>query len=311
MPTYTLRLAGPGARGARVSGRLLREVLNVLADGAQRALRLRLEGRSTAPGAVPARLARAADFDVVALREGSTVIELDAPALGEAASELFAQREFFETLSPDQSSIGLLGESLRDALDGKADSDLYDDGVLATIEELEAVFGHSIDRIEMTNGSLSPRGAITVDRERLGTVRSLRQSTPPNQRVRVAGWLDAIRHSDRMFTLKMEAGTTLRGVAQDVAPEQLARLFGRRAIVSGAAVFRPSGKVLRLEADAIEPAGENAELWAAEPVPLREAIDVRRLHQPQGPRSGIAAIIGQWPGDESDEDVAEGLRRLS
>jgi hypothetical protein len=32
---------------------------------------------------------------------------------------------------------------------------------------------------------------------------------------------------------------------------------------------------------------------------------------PQGPRSGINAIFGRWPGDESDEEIMEALERLS
>lgn len=35
------------------------------------------------------------------------------------------------------------------------------------------------------------------------------------------------------------------------------------------------------------------------------------LHQPQGPDSGINAIIGKWPGDESDEEILALLEELS
>ena len=29
----------------------------------------------------------------------------------------------------------------------------------------------------------------------------------------------------------------------------------------------------------------------------------------QGPRSGVAAIIGKWPGGETDDEIAEALRK--
>ena len=32
---------------------------------------------------------------------------------------------------------------------------------------------------------------------------------------------------------------------------------------------------------------------------------------PQGPQSGLNAIIGKWPGDESDDEIAKALERLS
>ena len=40
-------------------------------------------------------------------------------------------------------------------------------------------------------------------------------------------------------------------------------------------------------------------------------LDRKALHQPQGPDSGINAIIGQWPGDESDEEIMALLEDLS
>ena len=34
------------------------------------------------------------------------------------------------------------------------------------------------------------------------------------------------------------------------------------------------------------------------------------LHQPQTPETGLGAIIGKWPGDETDEEIAEALQGL-
>jgi hypothetical protein len=76
------------------------------------------------------------------------------------------------------------------------------------------------------------------------------------------------------------------------------------------AVFRPSGRVLRLHADHIEPAGNDFSLWSVEPRPLWGAA-APPLRRPQGPRSGINAIIGRWPGDESEAEIAAALEELS
>jgi hypothetical protein len=45
--------------------------------------------------------------------------------------------------------------------------------------------------------------------------------------------------------------------------------------------------------------------------PLVGRIDLKALHVPQGPRSGINAIIGKWPGNESEEEVLAMLEELS
>ena len=62
-------------------------------------------------------------------------------------------------------------------------------------------------------------------------------------------------------------------------------------------------QVLRIEADNITLAtGSDLEIWSAEPVPLGATLDAKTLRKPQGPRSGISAIFGKWPGDETDEE---------
>jgi hypothetical protein len=93
--------------------------------------------------------------------------------------------------------------------------------------------------------------------------------------------------------------------------EWLGTLFGRQVVVSGQAVFRPSGAILRLEADAFDEADERATLWAKVPKPLFTTTGGVAKLVPQGPRSGIAAIIGKWPGDEDDDEIAKALEDIS
>ena len=80
---------------------------------------------------------------------------------------------------------------------------------------------------------------------------------------------------------------------------------------AGTAFFRPSGSLLRIEADSIEPAGLESAVWSRVPAPLFRGADGSSLRQPQGIRSGLNAIIGRWPGDETEEELAAALRELS
>ena len=61
---------------------------------------------------------------------------------------------------------------------------------------------------------------------------------------------------------------------------------------------------------------EVEEIRASDPLPssrrvLVRKLDRRSLYQPQGPDSGINAIIGRWPGDESEEEILALLEDLS
>jgi hypothetical protein len=104
----------------------------------------------------------------------------------------------------------------------------------------------------------------------------------------------------------------LRGVADNIKPEQMASHFGKQVVLSGTAVYRPSGALLRIEADHLGAASDvDLDLWSSEPKPLETEMDVHSLRRPQGPRSGINAIFGQWPGDETEEQLLADLEEIS
>lgn len=282
--------------------------MDVLIDGAQGALRLRLEGRSRSRGAAPKWLRDAARFEVLGFQEGSTVVALEAPSIREAQPGLFAQGHLFQEFDPDLSSLQLFEESLGEALSGHSDSDLFDQPLLGVILTANRILRSGVEKIELREPGAA---GVCLDSDHLQRVEHLIRQTPPDQRIRLAGRLDTIRHSDRMFTLILDDGQSIRGLAESVDPAQLAALFGQRAVVSGKAVFRPSGSVLRVEIDLLEPAGAGSAGWSQMPRPALGRLDPRPRPAPQGPRSGVNKIFGRWPGEESEEEVSRALEALS
>jgi len=299
---HDIRLEGPAIRAERISGPLLHDLLHLIVEGSQKALRFRLEGRSTARGTPPAWLKSASSFDVLQEKDGKTV-HLDVPSLLETMPERFKQLELFADLDPTKSALDFFEDGLEDALNGEAESDRYDEGLVDTFSAFADLLEEGVERLEIVNGRTLP-----VALEGLNRIAQLRRQTPPPQAVRVAGKIDAIRHSDKMFTLVLEGAQTLRGIAEAVDAEKLASMWGKFAVVAGRAVFRPSGTVLRIEAETMAEAGrKEAALWSAVPRPAMAPLDPRSIRVPQGPRSGINAIWGQWPGEESDEQFEAAL----
>ena len=305
---YIVRLVGEQARGARIAGSVLGEITDVLVDATRGALRQRVEGRSTAPGTVPAWLEAAAEFDVIGLEAGSTVLVIEAKRLMDVAPALFSQEALFEPVDSSETAFDLMEQTFALAAAGRSDSDLFDQALLSIFRRFERILSSGFTSIEVTNGDHPP---VVIDSDSIAAVDRLIHSTPPPQRARVSGTLETIRHSDRMFTLLLESGKSVKGIANELAAKQLAEQFGQSVVVAGTAVFRASGALLRIEADSIEPAGSDAAVWARVPTPLFRIMDTVSLREPQGPRSGVNAVIGQWPGDESDEEIATALRELS
>jgi len=215
----------------------------------------------------------------------------------------FGQAELFEDLDPTKSPLELFEDALEDALEGKADSDAFDHTLLETCANFRTVLGAGVESIEIKNGRL-----VRVDVESLQqVVRLSRQSFAP-RKVRLAGRLDIIRYSDCRFTLVLEDGAKVAGTARELGAEALRAGFGKDVVVSGTADFRPSGRMLRIDAEGVEPAtASELKIFSALPRPLQAAA----LAERPAKKGGLEALLGKWPGDESAEQLLEQLAQLS
>lgn len=309
MKRYSIRLKGPGVGDARVSGAVMRDVLDFLIEGTRRSVRLLIDGRSATRGSAPSWLEPASAIYVLGLSKGSAVIEIEAPSLTEAAPERFSQLSAF--IDYKRPGLDYLEETLRDAMEGKEDSEKFDEPLLAHLEHLSGVFRGDVELLQIHRHQERGSKTLEIEPGALQTIRRLRRKIPRSRRVRIAGKLDQIRHSDLMFTLVLESGQKIRGVAEGVPVDELKEHFGQIVVLSGSAVFRPSGGLLRVEADNLDEAKGDVSIWSVEPRPLETDLNARTLRRPQGAKSGINAIIGHWPGNESDEIIESHLRELS
>lgn len=316
MAERTVRLEGPAARGPVVSAGVLRDLLEAVITGSQGAVRLRTQGRSTARGRVPEWIAAATEFDVE-VKEGSTVLELSCPTLFEASPDQFAQEDLFPELDSSRTSLDYLFDTIEAVTgDQGADerSELYDRPLLRKLGgALEPVFDSGIETISFS-GMPRRKAPLLVREGAVSAFRELEERIPPPQRIRLVGKLDLIRHSDRTFTISPEQGREkVKGTIRRALLERLKDLWGQTVLVSGMAQFTARGAIQLIEADDLRAASEDeAHLWGEVPEPL-DSGDLRPMavREPQGPRSGLNAVIGAWPGEEDDEEVAEALKNLS
>lgn len=82
MSTLTVRLSGPAVCAVRVPAALLRDIGDAAVDAVQQSLRIRVDGRSQAVGAVPWWLEHVSAFDVGS-RAGSTLLVPEAITVSE------------------------------------------------------------------------------------------------------------------------------------------------------------------------------------------------------------------------------------
>lgn len=311
MPKYTLKLLGPESSIVPLSGSLVAGLFEALDRGARGAVRLRLEGRSSAHGTQPSWLPRASFFKLEGLTPDHSGFELAAPALSAAIPKNSPQYDFIGDEDADKTSLTLFSEGLRDAIAGREDSDTFDASLLKAFRQLDDVFGQGVVSLELRNSN--PAAVpLEVSLGDLSILDTLKPVTPAPQQVRIAGKVDAIRHSDRALGLILATGVLVRGIVEGAAVADLPGFFGKDAVVSGSAIFRPSGALLRVEVTRLDPATDaDRALFGSLPRPHGAPLNLRDIRQTQGPRSGVAAMIGGWPKPVDAVAIEGALKRLT
>lgn len=292
-------------------GRLLVEVPHAV----RAAISMSLRNRSSVGGRRPAWLERAADIRFVDHQgNGDSVLYFEAPTLGEAAEEIYKQPALFPEMRPDPSDTGfdLFGDVIKDVCDQNSDSERFDPSLLKRITNFRKVFERSpFSEIDFTSRRYSEKSPAKVNPHVVASAKKLLGRTPAPQRVRLVGTLDGLEASTQRFSVLLDTGEKVTGVFPDDKSDTMQGLWRDRVLVLGTAIYRASGRLLRIDAEDVRSGSREPAIFSRLPTPPHERIEVARLHREQGPRSGLAAIMGRWPGDETDEDIDAALKQLS
>lgn len=279
-------------------------------------LRMAFEGASVSRGHRPAWLKKASDVRFVgyASKGDSTLLCLSAPSLGEAAEELYKQQVFWDTRpSPEETAVDVLTRVVQEVGSGNAESDWFDRALLRKFAELEGLFSDQLRavRLPCPKSKTLDKLKATVDAQIVKAAQDLSNTIPDSRQVRVVGKLDMIRHSTRTFGLGMEDGAEVHGVVESYElMDALREYFSQKVLVLGRAIYRPSGRLLRIDATAVEAGeGQPAIFEKVPPPKSRQPVPVREKPVLTGKR-GVPAFFGIWPGDETDADFEAMLREV-
>jgi hypothetical protein len=264
-----------------------------------------MEGASVAHGRPPAWLERACDIRFLDYSHDGddTLIALGLPRLGEAASDLYRQGKLWDTRpGSDDTAFEVLRRVVDEVVAENSESSWYDRQLLTRLARMKQVFGSQIQAISLSSSGI---GGTRVNENVAETAARLGASTPSSRQVRIAGVLDMIRHSTRSFSLRLESGEEVHGVMESAdGLTALPEFFGKPVLVLGRAVYRPSGRLLRIDATGIEDGGGASPLFSKIPPPrtARPPTSGRWKISETG-RRGVPAFFGTWPADETDADI--------
>lgn len=291
-------------------GDVFRRIYPVMANS----VRMAFEGRSAATGEQPKWLKRASDVRVLGFsdHQGDTLLELEAGRLGEAAEELYRQRQLWTELpDPNETALNVMARLVKDVRSGNAESALYDPSLLRVTQHLDSLFVRDLTAIRLPDAPDDTQLRAILDREVPLHAKELSNSTPPPRQVRLTGTLDMIRYSTKAFALKLVDGKEVQGVLdRPEMIEALSKYLNKRVVIVGKAIFRPSGSVLRIDAQHVEEDSGESALFSRLPAPMTRRPVIPRPRLTQTGKTGVAAFFGIWPGDETDEELLALLKEV-
>lgn len=273
--------------------------------------------RSHVKGRRPGWLDRASDVRFVDHQgNGETVLYFEAPPLGEAAAEIYAQQSLFpeadDRPAKEDTAFDVFGDVLADVQKRDADSVHYDPPLLKKITLFNRFFEKGpYSEVDFTSRRFPQDAPARFTPSLVESAKSLLGRTPSPQRVRIVGQLDGLVASTQRFSILLDSGEKVIGVFADEQMDAMQKLWRERVLVLGTAIYRASGRLLRIDADSVSSGENEPRVFSRLPSHPGTKIDISKLRKPQGPRSGIAAIMGRWPGTETDEEIREALEKLS
>ncbi len=307
---YRVSVQGLSSPRGTISFTKLKTISGVLSEGAERALRLAIEGQSVKKGPTPAWLSKSTDFVLAGMVKGSTTLVVDAPTLGTVARDQISQTDLWDTPPKAyDTALTILSQALHDASSEILESERYDTGVLDTLLNLKQLLRDEGVSVKLISDK-RPHENFVLDRANFNTIQKVKQSTPEPHAILVSGLLNTIGHSKKRFQLRMKNGETLRGKIDEnlIATEQMRKFWGQQVTIKGFIHFKASGKPRFLEAHAIEASQAGDELFESIAVPHSPTQIWTQIKAELANRDVVAEIWGKWPGDESIEQLLDMLK---
>jgi hypothetical protein len=314
MQEYEVVFRGPAVRARGVdpvpTARLVRLLDRSVRGAVDMAFR-----RSSGRARRPRWLANAGRVEWSAMRRiDSDAMRLDFAAMpfGEVAAKHYERPSLFEEgPAKADTAFDIFADAVRDVVERRSESDRFDAGLLRRFDDFgPSVFAGDFDKVTITGHRVVGDQSCRIGLDFSGSARALFQQTPKPARVKVAGRLDLVEVSTRAFGLLLPEGVKVRGVWCGDGVETLRELLNTDVVANGMAVYRPSGSLLRLDAETLTPQRPEDRFFAVPPHAAPNGTDLKALLRGQRQLGGMAAVWGAIPAEESDEEFLAAVQGM-
>ena len=269
-------------------------------------------GHSGGRGAKPRWLKRALDFTVTGLEPGSTILDIEAPRLGDVPDLHLAQCDLWlQKPSKEDTSLDLGARATAEAQSSAASGDYFDGNVLQAI----LGFGNAVKTAGVRYELIAREGSGTgfvLEASACPKIKDRLHLIPAPRAFVVSGRLDEIGHGLGRFQLLMDSGSLPGRLDRNqLDVEMLRPLWGKSATVQGIVHFKSNGQARFMEAHRISARAKGDKMFETMPEAETRSGGLASALTETGRRGSLSKSTGQarrqrdpmalwgvWPGDE-------------
>jgi len=301
---HILQLKGNEIANGKISFSFLQEIIGQLTRLAESALLSYIEGNSRIKrkkGKTPNWLLKSIDFHLTDIKEGPTILDIEAPLLSENIDSV--QISGFQEFKLEEiSALDLSFFAYMQAFENQKESNLLDKNLLKEIINLNKILDSEDAKIIfISNGK-----KIEVTKNTLAEIKILEEKTPPSSKAKITGKLDTLQHSKSQLEIKT-AGKKIRAkLSEKIQFNDITKLLGADVSLSGIANFNPAGEIASFEISAIRKADVGDDYFRTIPPAVFKDFDLKRIIKKNKYKgSNLDNLLGKWPSDETIDELLE------
>jgi len=309
---YDIKIVGEDTDNGQIEFDRLGLLTKSTKDIATKALMLRLKGFSDITPDKHLKKALAMYLDTISGDEQEgTKLTIDCVNFAETIKglqyELFKPKEEILQLTP----MALVIQSFQTALsEDNQEADL-DKPLLKSLMNFKKNFVSDNQIFYLANRGTIAEVRITKDDfQKIG---QLEDSIPEPRKVIVNGQLDEMKVSKGKLGLQTEQGFVLVNDKDGSNIQDIISFMGKEITISGMAHFKPNGQLSFVEIEEFSEPGKTDKFFSKKPNAMTAKQQVLfQAKQGKGAKSfeALKALVGMWPGDETDEEFEEILKSV-
>lgn len=304
---YQIKIKGASGEEGAISLERLGLLANSLQAIAKGALQIRLGGMSNWRGRTTMRLSQALEIRLKGLREGSTTLELECDTFNETLAgqqgDIF--RPYMLENLPSLTPMSLVIQSFHDALAEDGNEEFLDKPLLHELQNFKKVFLAKDETIAF--GKRGSTQELQLNKKKLNKIKTLEDQTPDPQSVIVKGLVETLKYTNSKVTIQMEEGRVDAYLPDTIKPATIGKHWGKELTIAGVAHYRPSGRIAFIQIERIFQPGKGDDYFSKKKTSETSEQQIKRQLGEQQFQNNLGELVGQWPGDESFEELLKQL----